>query len=233
MIFETAIGKNFVRLHVSKAIIICHGFPYEKGSVIEKSYSDLAEFFSAISPTLIFDFSGCGNSRGYFSFKSWVSDLKRISDKFKSVTIIGYSMGAMVAIKALNELKNLEKLVLISPPLPEIFEEERLKMMYDHARNVMAMRSYEEFYEEMMGLKEEDFLKNLEIAIPKLVVHGTKDEVVPFECGMKVYRHMSEPKSFLKVINGDHFLRRNPTVMQKVADWIEGKIKDKEVEIKI
>ncbi|MCS7118500.1 MAG: alpha/beta hydrolase [Archaeoglobaceae archaeon] len=234
MIVETAIGNNFARFHVSKTILICHGFPYEGGSVIEKSYSDLANFFSNISPTLIFDFSGCGNSRGYFSFKNCVRDLKRIANKFKNVSIIGYSMGALVAMKAVAEIENVERLALISPPLPEIFSEDRLKMMYYHALSIIRIKRFEDFRSEMIELERGDLLDYLcKSSIPKLVVHGTKDEVVPFECGEKIYRAISEPKYFMKIINGDHFLRKNQKVMQKVRDWFEDKLRDKEIEINV
>jgi len=225
MIVETAVGKNFVRLHVSNSILICHGFPYKRGSVIEKSYSDLAQLMSEFMPTLIFDFSGCGNSGGSFSFYAWVEDLKRIAMKFKSVSIIGYSMGGLVALKASPELKNLEKIVLISTPLPDIFDGDRLKAMYEHAKNIMKIRDFQEFMTEMTKLKEEDILEKAgNIIAPKLVVHGTKDEMVPFKCGEEIYKALKEPKSFLKVINGDHFLRRNEKVIKYVLDWIRGKI---------
>ena len=226
MILETAVGNNFVRLHVARAILICHGFPYEKGSVIEKSYSDLADLFSRFMPTAIFDFSGCGNSRGFFSFYGWVKDLKRIAEKFEKVSILGYSMGGLVALRASLELDNLERLVLVSTPLPEIFSEERLKSMHEHATKIMRIRGFDEFREEMMELKKEGILDRIgKIDSQKLVVHGTKDEIVPFECGERIYKALNEPKSFLRVINGDHFLRRNENVIKKVLEWFNGNIK--------
>ena len=234
MILETFTGRNFARIHVSKAIIICHGLPYKKGSVIDKGYDEVAELFSEIEPTLLFDFSGCGNSKGYFSIRNWVQDLERIAKKFRKVSILGYSMGALVAMKTAPLLRNLEKLILVAPPLPEIFEVSRLKEMHAHALEIMRIGSFEEFSKEILELQNEDLLKPLgNLNSKKLVVHGTKDEIVSYECGVKVFEALSEPKSFLKVVNGDHFLRRNERVMRKVLDWFKGEIKDKIMEITV
>ncbi|MFN3384342.1 MAG: alpha/beta hydrolase [Archaeoglobaceae archaeon] len=234
MIVDTFVGRNFLRLHVSKAMIICHGFPYERGSVIDKGYGEIAELFSGIEPTIVFDFSGCGNSKGYFSIRNWVEDLERIARKFRRVSILGYSMGALVAMKTAPFLRNLEKLILVAPPLPEIFEISRLKEMHSHALEIIRIGSFEEFSKEVIELQSEDLLKPLRnLNSEKLVVHGTKDEIVPYECGLKVFKALNEPKSFLKVVNGDHFLRRNERVMQKVLSWFKGEIKDREIEITV
>lgn len=234
MFFDTIFGRNFSRIYLSNAIVICHGFPYEKGSVVEKGYGELADFFSKIAPTVIFDFSGCGNSFGFFGVKKWVEDLKRIGEKFDKVFLMGYSMGGLIAIRAGAELKNLEKLVAISTPLPQIFTEDRLKAMFENASRIMRIRSFEDFRKEMESVIEIDPREFVnKIKVPKLIVHGTADDIVPFECGKAIYECAEEPKAFLKVVNGDHFLRREPKVMTLVAGWLEGSIKDKEPEIKL
>lgn len=233
MIVDTFVGRNFARLCVSRALIVCHGFPYESGSVVEKGYGEIAELFSEVEPTLIFDFSGCGKSRGYFSVRNWVEDLERISREFERVSILGYSMGALVALKTAPLLRNLEKLILVAPPLPKIFESSRLKEMHAHALKIMRIGEFEEFSREILELRNEDLLKPLRnLKAEKLVVHGTRDEVVPYECGRKIFEAMGEPKSFLRVLDGDHFLRRNEKVMRKILAWFKGEIKG-EIEITI
>jgi fermentation-respiration switch protein FrsA (DUF1100 family) len=121
---------------------------------------------------------------------------------------------------------------LISTPLPEIIDGDRLKAMYEHAKNIMRIGDYREFMAEMTKLREEDILEKAgNIVAPKLVVHGTKDEIVPFKCGEEIYKALKEPKSFLKVIDGDHFLRRNERVIKYVLEWIKGELSG-EIEIK-
>ncbi|MEM2086221.1 MAG: alpha/beta hydrolase [Archaeoglobaceae archaeon] len=213
---------------------MCHGFPYESGSVVDKGYGDLAGLFSKIAPTVIFDFSGCGNSFGIFGVGNWVEDVKRIAEKFEKVSLIGYSMGGLIAIRVGADLENLEKLVAISTPLPQIFTEDRLRAMFENAQRIMRIRSYEDFRKEMENTIEMDPRKYAkQIKVPKLIVHGTADNVVPFDCGEKIYHCAEEPKAFLKVVNGDHFLRRNFKVMSVVEEWLAGRIEDKELEIRL
>ncbi|MDK2876046.1 MAG: uncharacterized protein PWQ22_456 [Archaeoglobaceae archaeon] len=234
MFFDTIFGRNFGRIHVKEAILVCHGFPYEPGSVIDKGYGELANFLSSIAPAVIFDFSGCGNSRGHFSVENWVEDLERIAGKFEAVSIIGYSMGGLIAIRAGADIFNLKRLIAISTPLPEIFSEERLRAMFENAKRIMRVGSFEEFRKEMERAVEMDPKRYVKrIKAPKLIVHGTNDDVVPFQCGEVIYREAEDPKFFLRVINGDHFLRRNQRVMSAVAEWIKGEIKDKEFDIRL
>lgn len=234
MFFDTIFGRNFGRICLRNAIVICHGFPYEAGSVVDKGYGELAGFFSKIAPTLVFDFSGCGNSKGFFGVKEWVEDLTRIAEKFEKVSIIGYSMGGLIAIRAGAELENLENLVAVSTPIPDIFSEERLELMYENAKRIMRVKDFEDFCTEMRlayKMDPREYIKKVRSA--KLIVHGTKDEIVPFNCGESIYKSAEEPKAFFKVVNGDHFLRRNLRVMEFVADWLAGRIKDKEFEIRL
>jgi pimeloyl-ACP methyl ester carboxylesterase len=234
MFFDTIFGRNFGRVHLGSAIVVCHGFPYEPGSVVDKGYSELADFLSRIAPTVVFDFSGCGNSRGKFGLEYWVEDLRRIAEKFDRVSIIGYSMGGLVAIRTSAELGNLDRLVSISAPLPEIFSEDRVEMMFENASRIMRTGSFEEFRREMEAIREFDLRRYArKVKGQKLVVHGTKDEVVPFECGEAIYREFQEPKYLIRVINGDHFLRRSPKVMSAVAEWLEGKIKEREINLSL
>lgn len=234
MFFDTIFGRNFGRIYVSYAIVVCHGFPYEAGSVVDKGYGALAELFSRIAPTIVFDFSGCGNSGGWFGLERWVEDVKNISKKFERVSLVGYSMGGMIAIRAGAELDNLEKIVAVSTPVPDIFARDRIEIMFENAKKIMRVGSFDDFYTEMSKAKDMDprkFASKIEAS--KLIVHGTNDEIVPFWCGADIFKNSKEPKAFLKVINGDHFLRKNFKVMSVVAEWLAGRIKDKEFEIRI
>lgn len=42
------------------------------------------------------------------------------------------------------------------------------------------------------------------IAMPKLIVHGPKDEVIPFKLGKRLYEAALEPKRFLEIPNAGH-----------------------------
>ena len=47
-----------------------------------------------------------------------------------------------------------------------------------------------------------DFIKFVEC--PSLVIHGKLDEIVPFRQGKRIYKELSEPKSFLEIQDAGH-----------------------------
>ncbi|KUJ94262.1 MAG: 2-hydroxy-6-oxohepta-2,4-dienoate hydrolase (TodF) [Archaeoglobus fulgidus] len=238
MHFDKKIGRVFARIYVERALIVCHGLPYEPGSVVEKSYIDLAGFFSKRGfPTLIFDFSGTGLSDGHFSLKAWVEDLLRIAENFEEVSILGYSMGGAVAVRAAAELRNLRKMVVVSSPCClDMFTEQVLKLVYENARmknTLKGIGSFESFKNLFLKEFTEIEPKNWigDVGAEKLIVHGRLDEIVPFENGLTLYNLAREPKAFVEVEKGDHFLRQDNRVVELIAEWLDGKIKEKIIRI--
>jgi len=232
---DKKIGRNFVRLIVENVLIICHGLPYESGSVVEKGYLDLAKFFASKNiPSVIFDFSGTGLSEGNFSLKLWVEDLVRISEEFERVSILGYGMGGAVAVRAASKIETLENIVLVaSPCCVDMFSESILKMIYENASMKNLLRGvgdYEtfkkSFMEEFLEIEPKNFIGK--IKVPKLIIHGREDDIVPFENGLVLFELASKPKTFVELKTGNHFLRQNPIVSEIIVDWLKGKInKDK------
>jgi fermentation-respiration switch protein FrsA (DUF1100 family) len=50
-----------------------------------------------------------------------------------------------------------------------------------------------------------DVLKRIgDVKVPVVVAHGTRDNVVPFEMGEKLYAAAKVPKHFVKVEGGSH-----------------------------
>jgi fermentation-respiration switch protein FrsA (DUF1100 family) len=50
-----------------------------------------------------------------------------------------------------------------------------------------------------------DALKRIpEVKVPVMIVHGTRDAVVPFAMGEKLYAAATAPKQFVKVEGGSH-----------------------------
>jgi len=234
MYIDKKIGRNFVRLTFENVLVICHGLPYEPSSVIEKGYLTLAQFFASKNiPSVIFDFSGTGLSEGVFSLKAWVEDIINLSHQFEKVSILGYSMGGAVAVRAATEIENLEKIVLAaSPCCVDMFGENVLRMIYENAitKNLLkGIGDYEDFrnsfISEFMEIEPRKWISKIEV--PKLIIHGREDYIVPFENGLILFDLAKEPKTFVELKKGDHFLRQNLAASELIADWLLGKIKEK------
>ena len=236
MIIDKKVGRIFLRLIVNRCLIICHGLPYEPGSVVEKGYSNLAEFFSKIIPTIIFDFTGTGRSNGVFSLIDWVEDLRNLSLEFERVWLLGFSMGGVIAIRVAAELDNVEKVAIVSSPYEFFMNEGQLKDIYSNAKSRGVLKGIGEFNDfrdkferEFKELEPKKWIKNVKAKI--LVVHGTSDEIVPFSHGLNIFRDANPPKTFIEVKDGSHFLRRDQRVIRAIADWFEDKIKEEKIVI--
>ncbi|ADC65262.1 2-hydroxy-6-oxohepta-2,4-dienoate hydrolase (TodF) [Ferroglobus placidus DSM 10642] len=224
MIAEKEVGNKKVWLSVEEALIICHGLPYEPGSVVDKSYLDVAKFFSSRGfPSVIFDFTGTGKSKGSFSLIKWLEDLEEIAENFEKVSVLGFSMGGAVALN----FEKAEKIVAVASPCSaEMFSEEGLERIYANARlksTLKGLKDFEsfkkQFLEEFYSIEPIKSVENLKC--PLMLVHGTKDDVVPFYCSEELYRRARGKKKFLIVKNGDHFLRREERVLEKIAEWLK------------
>ncbi len=237
MHIDTSIGRNFVRIYVENVVIFCHGLPYDPGSVIEKSYDQLARFFTDRGlDSVIFDFSGCGLSRGDFSLTAWVEDLLNIVSGFSKVDLVGFSMGGVAATYVAASLDNVRNLVLVaSPCCTDSVSEEILSKIYLNARSKSVLRgigSYESFVSKLRNeLEEYAPIKWIDsVRKPVLIVHGTNDDVISYESAEALFESARQPKYLLKVINGDHRLRKEKAVMEYILSWLKKKKSGKVIE---
>jgi pimeloyl-ACP methyl ester carboxylesterase len=232
MYFDKTVDRNFLRVHVEDAVIFCHGLPYQPGSVIEKSYDRLAAYFASQGrPSVIFDFSGTGLSKGEFSLSAWRDDLLNIIEKFSKVDIIAFSLGGVPATYA-SSMRNVRNLVLVATPC--CFEHIRiLDEIYRHAKSrgfIRGIGSYESFVSrirrDMEELEPVRWIKNSKST---MIVHGTADDIIPFESGKILYREANRPRCFLKVVNGKHALRQERAIIDEIISWLDKKKEDEEV----
>jgi len=86
----------------SQAIIVCHGYPADKGNVLE-----MAAFLAPHYNLLFFDFRALGRSQGRFSTGGWqeredfFSAVKFLKERgFSDIGAFGFSMGAAVILMA-------------------------------------------------------------------------------------------------------------------------------------
>ena len=226
MFFDTTIGRNFVRVYAENVVVVCHGLPYEPLPVIAKGYDELAEFFAERGlNSVIFDFSGTGYSKGFFSVENWIKDLIEIVESFKSVQIVAFSLGGVPATYV-SRLRVVRSLVLLAVPCCfEVMKEDLIRSAYESGverGSIKVAGKFEEFYEKFK--KDMDEFAPLKwinrIRCPILIVHGDRDDIVPFESSRKLYETAGGRKFFLEVKNGDHRLRKYESVMSFVADWL-------------
>ncbi|MFX1295637.1 MAG: hypothetical protein ACFFD2_12400, partial [Promethearchaeota archaeon] len=132
MLFIPKLGEK------NPAVIIVHGLPSTPLPVEEKGYDELGRRVCNLGVvSIIFNFSGCKGSGGYFSLKNWVKDLILVSNYIRKLeevdpthmAFLAFSMGTIPTIYYVaNRVKNkgINPKFLIICACPALLSEKRL-----------------------------------------------------------------------------------------------------------
>ncbi len=160
----------------------------------------------------------------------WFEDLELVAENFDRFHLVGFSMGGAIAYG----IEGAESYSVISSPFDlSLFTEESIREIYSNAilkRTLKGIRDYDIFRRKL--------LDEFEIICPSttnpkkdvLVVHGLNDDIVPFSHGIKIYEKSRAPRKFVKVENGDHFLRKNRKIIELAFNWVSEKREGESVE---
>jgi uncharacterized protein len=125
------------------------------------------------------------------------------------IVLVGESLGTGVAV-ALAAKKPVAAVVLDSP--------------YTSIVDVAASRFFIFPVQNLMWDRFPSDERIGQVHVPILIAHGTKDNVVPFRFGQKLFSLANEPKKFIEVPDGPHLVLGFPTVMPDVLKWIEANV---------
>lgn len=103
----------------------------------------------------------------------------------------GFSLGSSVATRLARDLP-VKALILEAPPLAAV--------------DVAAERF---FFVPVAALMRNSFLTREwidDVRVPVLIVHGDRDEIVPFSHGERLAALANEPKTFVRILGGTHMV---------------------------
>jgi len=146
---------------------------------------------------LIFDYQGFGKSQGEVSHQNLVDDaesaLKLLQDYNKDkklpVIIFGRSIGGHLAVKiAHDHQKEINALVTEGA-------------FTNHHDIAVAITPFwlSPFASVLVKSQYKASTLIKEITVPKLIIHSTDDEVVPYWMGVELFKKAAEPKEFWKI----------------------------------
>lgn len=223
--------------------VLAHGITVEKNE--GGFYSRLADCLAKRGVrSLRFDFRGHGGSNGKpeeMTIAGEIKDLGSAVDRIKmkigsKVAIVGTSFGAGVAILyAAKFPQNVSSLTLLCPVLDyrksflEPETEWAKEWFHPQAIRNVAKTGFLQLDQFKLGaplIKEFSKLHPgktlLKLRVPTLVVHGTKDSMVPYSVA-KYYGTKYRLGRFLSVPGADHgFEGFEKKVYSEVAMWING-----------
>ncbi|MBI4669363.1 MAG: alpha/beta fold hydrolase [Elusimicrobia bacterium] len=232
---EKRVGVRFAPENARKkcpALLMLHGFP---GA--EKNY-DLARALAAKGwVCLAPNFRGSWGSHGYYSFSGILEDaghfwnhLRRdpLTDKNR-MAVLGLSMGGWAALNFAGKLgtdTSSPKAVVAVVPMAgstRWFHPGARKKLLEFSR-ILEIHSAQELWQDFKtALFRNDPLEDIDkiSPIPLLLVHGTKDELVPYSLTQELFKRAKEPKRFVTIKGADHqFSEHRPQLIKTVIAWL-------------
>jgi alpha-beta hydrolase superfamily lysophospholipase len=181
-------------------VIISHGLFSSKES---DKFAAIGETFSAQGIAVIrYDHQGCGESKGNLSAtttSSRIQDLEAICDLALQhpllgdhLGLLGSSMGGFISIFKGASDPRVRALVLWATPV-------RLERNKQGPEEDVLL--HKTFYDDAEHYNAEEAIKSLSNC---LLLHGKKDEIVPFSHARTLYRAAQTPKHLEAFPEGDH-----------------------------
>jgi len=165
----------------------------------------------------IFDYRGYGRSEGHVSEAGTYLDgeaaldllRKKLGVKSDKIILFGRSLGAAVATEMATRFIN-QGLILESPFI-SIAEMARIVLPFLPIRFLLQTR-----YDVGTTIKK--------IRVPLLVLHGDRDEIVPFSHGEAIFDKAPEPKKFFAIPGANHndtYVVGGENYFQQIKEFVE------------
>ena len=197
-----------------KAILLIHGFA---GGAYD--YGDLPNDLELINNYKVFTYTLPGHNKSIINNvtkEDWIKKSeyqieKIINHGYKDIYVIGHSMGGVIASYLASRYKEVKKLVLAAPAFQYFkFENNKIDILEsikvvpnlfkDYDKSEVISRIFKvpvSTIREFTSLVKEhhDDIKN--INCPTLIIHGTKDEIVPNSSTTYVYDNIKSSSVML------------------------------------
>jgi pimeloyl-ACP methyl ester carboxylesterase len=211
-------------------VVIGHGVTGNKDRPLILALSDGLE--AAGYSVLRFSFSGNGDSEGDFrdsTISKEVEDLGNVLDALEGKTIYyaGHSMGGAVGVLRASRDPRIKALISLAgmvytaafaetefggeiPDEGFMWEDEDCPLSSTYVNDMKAIG----------GVLE----RASEIVVPWLLVHGTEDDVVPYQESVDIFAKANEPKKLITIEGGGHVFTEAATLpmVTGVVEWVKG-----------
>ena len=200
------IRKDFKKL---KTLLIFHG---NAGDLSNRIYK-LNELNKLDINILLISWRGFSGNKGSPTEKNlyddaeaaikWLNEKKVKNDK---IILYGESLGTGVAVE-MGKRYSFNSLILESP-FTSI--ENSAKIYYPYLPVKLLLKDR---YDSINKIKM--------IKSPILIMHGKKDDVVPFDMGQKLFEEANQPKHSYFTTTDDHMMEFNYKLINEIKNFIE------------
>ena len=134
--------------------------------------------------------------------------VKWLNDKgvaTENIILYGESLGTGVAVE-IGQTNKFNSIILESPYTSM---EKAAKIYYPYLPVKLLLKD---------KYNSEKKIKN--IKTPILIMHGKRDNIVPFYMGKRLFEIANKPKKFLQVEEDDHMLTFNDNLLSEIKNFI-------------
>ena len=232
----------FIKNNSDITVVFFHGFMSDmigaKPTAIKKFCRKLKLNF------LTFEYSGHGRSTGKFiegNISKWTAEAKQLIKlkikKDKNLIFVGSSMGSWIALNLFSFFKKQIKGFIGIASAPEFLEELMWKKFTKKIKKIiMNKKIYHLDHGGFVypitkqlifdGRKNKVLNNKINLKIPIVLFHGTKDEVVPLNFSKKIFKICKKSKrKLIKIKNGNHSLSRKND-LKKICNELNSILKN-------
>jgi hypothetical protein len=210
-------------------VVLFHG----NAQNISAHYLSVAWMTNQGYDVFVFDYRGYGRSGGtpnqegiHYDSLAALEEAYKLSKKRKAKRFIvfGQSLGGIIAMRAVHDFKHKDKIdLLVQESTFSSYQGIAKSKLQEHwGTYLLSPLSYVLVSDAYASSKVLDQVK-----VPTLVIHGTRDLVIPHRFGKEIYQKLKGPKWYWEVKNGIHnnaFFHNNYEYRRKFLDFIEDKL---------
>lgn len=197
-----------------KAIILIHGFAGGPWDHQKLAYDlELCPLFD------VYDMTLPGHNKSIITNvkrNDWINCMEQLCENlidsgYKTIYVVGHSMGGVIATHIAAKYRQVKKLVLVAPAFKYLkFKEEKLDIIGSLKSVPSVFKGYED--KEVIGrifkspitttlefinLVKEHTADVKKVDVPTLIIHGDNDEIVPLESVMYVHNNLKSDVNIL------------------------------------
>ena len=199
------INKNLKKF---KTLVFFHGNAGELSNRIYK----LNELNKLDINILLISWRGFSGNQGFPTEENLYKDAKAVikwlnSKEVESNKIIlyGESLGTGVVVEIGK--KNIFNSIILESPFTSM--ENAAKIYYPYLPVKLLLKD-----------KYNSISKIQRITTPILIMHGKKDDIVPFSMGKELFEKANDPKLSYFTSDDDHMMEFNPSLLKEIKDFI-------------
>lgn len=232
----------------SPLIIICHGFTADKIGTNQLNLLLANSIQRAGFHALRFDFLGSGDSDGSFledtTVSGWREDLSNVVEcvrdhidlRHSPVYLLGHSLGGCVVLLHENNDVKIRGRILLAPVIHPASNFQNIIFGLERWNKALSGATISNFLDKGFSISKNfvyDLVESNHLPLqsansytdPILLIHGTNDQVVPYEGSVTLFQQYQGEKELHSIAESNHvFLNFMDEVQDKVINWLNNQV---------